>query len=71
MADDQWQMTVAVLEHSKAALTLCVMQVWRPSGELIEGRPVRPHVPVRWTRADLVAGRDPDLAAAIGALTRR
>jgi C-terminal processing protease CtpA/Prc len=60
---------IASLEHSRAALTLSVMQVWRPSASLIEGRGVRPHVPVRWTRADVVAGRDPDLEAAIAALT--
>ena len=46
-------------------LLFCVMQVWNPNGQLIESRPLKPTVPVKWTVDDLVQGRDPDLEAAL------
>jgi hypothetical protein len=46
-------------------ITFCVMQVWNLNGELIESRPLKPTVPVKWTLDDLLQARDPDLAAAL------
>jgi hypothetical protein len=46
-------------------ITFCVMQVWNPNGQLIESRPLKPSVPVKWTVDDLRQGRDPDLEAAL------
>ena len=41
------------------------MRVYRPRGELIEGRGTKPHVTVAWSRRDVLEGRDPDLDAAL------
>ena len=57
--------TIAKLAHSGAAVTLCTMRVYGPKSGLIEGRGTTPDVPVTWTRADVLAGRDPDLEAAL------
>jgi len=59
------------LACSGAVVTVCTMRVYRADGELIDGRGVEPDVPVRWTRADLLEGGDPDLAAAVDRLARR
>ena len=59
------------LPHSEAEVTLCTMRVYGPKGELIEGSGTVPDVPVTWSRADLAAGRDPDLAAALALLDER
>ncbi len=56
---------VVTLPHRKMVITLCVMQVWNLNGQLIESRPLKPTVPVRWTRDDLMQGRDPDIEAAL------
>jgi C-terminal processing protease CtpA/Prc len=56
---------VVTLPHSKMVITFCVMQVWNLNGQLIESRPLKPTVPVTWTRDDLMQGRDPDLEAAL------
>ena len=56
---------VVTLPQSKIVVTFCVMQVWNLDGQLIESRPLKPTVPVQWTRDDLLTGRDPDLAAAL------
>jgi C-terminal processing protease CtpA/Prc len=56
---------VVTLPHSKMVITFCVMQVWNPNGQLIESRPLKPSVPVKWTVDDLRQGRDPDLEAAL------
>jgi C-terminal processing protease CtpA/Prc len=56
---------VVTLPHSKMVITFCVMQVWNLNGQLIESRPLKPVVPVRWTPDDLRQGRDPDLEAAL------
>ncbi len=53
------------LPRSGAQLFFCTMRVQRPSGQMIEGHPLVPDVPVIWTRSDLLEGLDPDLAAAI------
>ncbi|MCC6670502.1 MAG: hypothetical protein IT458_05535 [Planctomycetes bacterium] len=53
------------LRHSRIVVGFCTMRVYGPKGELIEGRGTTPDVPVVPTRADVVAGRDPDLAAAL------
>lgn len=62
---------VSVLEHSGARITLCTHRVYGPDGRLTEGRGTRPDVPVTWSRADLFAGRDPDLEAALSVLAER
>ena len=56
---------VTTLAHSGAKLTLCVMRVSSPKGRLIEGAGTIPDVPVRWTRGDIAAARDPDLETAL------
>jgi C-terminal processing protease CtpA/Prc len=56
---------VVFLPRSGAKITLCTQKVFRPSGELIEGRGTVPSLLVRPTREDVRSGRDPDLAAAM------
>jgi len=56
---------IVVAAHSKAVLGACTQRVYGPKGELIEGRGTAPTVPVQWTRADWLQGRDPDLEAAL------
>jgi C-terminal processing protease CtpA/Prc len=56
---------VVTLPHSKMVITFCVMQVWNLNGQLIESRPLKPTVPVKWTCDDLMQGRDPDIEAAL------
>lgn len=56
---------LVTLPHSKMVITFCVMQVWNLNDQLIESRPLRPTLPVKWTLDDLRQGRDPDLEAAI------
>jgi carboxyl-terminal processing protease len=53
------------LAHSGAVVTLCTMRVAGPAGELVEGRGTVPDVPVRPTRAGVLAGRDEVLEAAL------
>jgi C-terminal processing protease CtpA/Prc len=60
--------TIATLNHSGARIRACTMRVYGPLGGLIEGRGTTPDIPVTWTRADVLAGRDPDLDAALQAL---
>ncbi len=57
--------TLVTLRHSGIEVTFCVMRVYRPRDELIEGRGTKPHVTVAWSRRDVLEGRDPDLAAAL------
>jgi len=57
--------TLATLKHSGARIKGCTMRVYGPLGALIEGRGTTPDTPVTWTRADVLAGRDPDLDAAL------
>jgi C-terminal processing protease CtpA/Prc len=61
---------IAKLPKSETWVTLCTMRVYGPKGELIEGRGTTPTVPVRWTTADFIEKKDPDLAAALQALGR-
>lgn len=56
---------VVTLPHSKMVITFCVMLVWNCNDQLIESRPLKPTVPVKWTVDDLRQGRDPDLEAAL------
>jgi C-terminal processing protease CtpA/Prc len=56
--------------HSKAVLGACTMRVLGPKGTLAEGRGTIPDVAVRWTRADVIGGRDPDLEAAFAAAAK-
>jgi C-terminal processing protease CtpA/Prc len=60
---------VVTLPHSGMVVTFCVMQVWNLNNRLIEGRPLTPTIPVRWTAEDLRRGGDPDLEASIRALS--
>jgi len=62
--------TIAKLARSGTSVTLCTMRVWSPGGSLIEGRGTVPTVAVRWTAADFLEPRDPDLAAAVEALRK-
>jgi C-terminal processing protease CtpA/Prc len=62
---------VLTLPHSKIVITFCVMQVWNPKGQLIESRPLNPTIPVKWTRADLLQDRDPDVEVALRRLEHR
>ncbi|MBI4601496.1 MAG: hypothetical protein HY721_05970 [Planctomycetes bacterium] len=57
--------TIVTLRHSRIEVTFCVMRVYRPRGDLIEGRGTKPHVTVAWSRRDVLEGRDPDLEAAL------
>jgi C-terminal processing protease CtpA/Prc len=59
---------IAKLPASETSVTACTMRVYGPKGELIEGRGTVPTIPVRWTAADFIEKRDPDLAAALQAL---
>lgn len=59
---------IAQLAHSDAHIRLCTMRVYGPDRGLIEGRGTTPDVAVTWTRADVLARRDPDLVAALRAL---
>jgi C-terminal processing protease CtpA/Prc len=60
--------TIATLPNSGEQVTLCTQRVYGPKGGLIEGRGTKPTLPVRWTAADYLEGRDPYLAAALEAL---
>ncbi len=57
--------SIVRLENSGIEVRLCTQRVYGPKGELIEGRGTVPDVPIEWSRADLVSGQDPDLAAAL------
>jgi hypothetical protein len=61
---------VAKLPASETSVTLCTMRVYGPKGGMIEGRGTKPTIPVRWTAADYLEKRDPDVAAALEALRR-
>ena len=56
------------LTRTGAQVAFCTQRVRGPAGELTEGRGVVPDVAVRWSRDDLLSGRDPDLAAALSLL---
>jgi C-terminal processing protease CtpA/Prc len=62
---------LVTLPHSKMVVTFCIMQVWNLDGQLIESRPLKPTVPVKWTPEDLRQGRDPDMEAALHYLGRQ
>ena len=53
------------LSRTGAQVAFCTQRVRGPAGEITEGRGVVPDVAVRWSRDDLLSGRDPDLAAAL------
>jgi C-terminal processing protease CtpA/Prc len=56
------------LARTGAVVYFCTQRVRGPAGELTDGRGVVPDVAVRWSRDDLLSGRDPDLAAALSLL---
>jgi C-terminal processing protease CtpA/Prc len=56
------------LTRTGAQVAFCTQRVRGPAGELTEGRGVVPDVEVRWSRDDVLSGRDPDLAAALSLL---
>ncbi len=53
------------LAHSGFEVGYSTLRVYDPAGGLIEGHGTIPTLPVTKTRADVVAQRDPDLAAAL------
>lgn len=57
------------LPRTGSSITFCTQRVKSASGRMTEGVPVHIDIPVRWTRADVAHGRDPDLLAAIESLT--
>ncbi|HEX4460168.1 MAG TPA: S41 family peptidase [Polyangia bacterium] len=59
------------LEHSGVRVYFTTMRVFSPHGYLIESHGVIPDVEVQWSRADLLANRDPDLDAALRLLAPR
>ncbi|MBI4585654.1 MAG: hypothetical protein HY717_16710 [Planctomycetes bacterium] len=61
---------LVTLKNSNARVTFCVMKVFSPKGRLIEGRGTKPHVQVKWTREDVLKGRDPDLEQALNEARR-
>ena len=58
------------LPATKARVTFCTMRVWAPKGEIVEGNGVKPDVDVVPTRAQVLAGDDAVLEAALAALHR-
>ena len=56
------------LTRTGAQVAFCTQRVRGPAGAITEGRGVVPDVAVRWSRDDLLSGRDPDLAAALSLL---
>jgi C-terminal processing protease CtpA/Prc len=56
---------LGTLKHSEIQIWGSTCRVYRPDGNLLEGNPVMPDVPVEWTRDDVVKGCDPDVAAAL------
>ena len=58
------------LPRTGTKIYFCTQRVKSASGRMNEGVPVPIDFPVRWTRDDVLEGRDPDLAAAITALSR-
>jgi len=56
------------LPRTGTTVRFCTLRVYSLDGSLIEGRGVRPDVPLLRTRADVLAGRDTVLAAAIEVL---
>ncbi|MHC4957830.1 MAG: S41 family peptidase [Planctomycetota bacterium] len=61
---------VFTLPSTKARVRFCTMRVCAPNGTWIEGNGVVPDVAVRPTRAEMLAGKDAVLAAAVAALGR-
>lgn len=59
------------LPRTGVQIYFCTQRVRRANGEISEGNPVRPDIPVQWTRADVLDGRDPDLAVALALFDRR
>jgi C-terminal processing protease CtpA/Prc len=54
---------VGQLRNTRAAVTVSTCKALSLKGELLEGNPARIDIPVRWTRADVLSQRDPDLEA--------
>ena len=53
------------LPHTGAKVAFCTQRVFSPKNHIIEGVGVKPDILIRWSRDDLLKGRDPDLAAAL------
>jgi hypothetical protein len=62
---------VGKLPNTGAALTASTCRAYSLDGHLLEGHPARIDVPVKWTRADVLAGRDPDLETALKLIAAR
>jgi len=59
------------LTRTKVRVTFCTMRVFSPKGTMIEGTGVKPDVPVRWTRRDVLGPEDADLAKALELARRK
>jgi hypothetical protein len=59
------------LPRTGATITFCTQRVADPKGDLIEGHPQVPDIRVRPNRAQWLAGEDPALDAACGALLEK
>lgn len=58
------------LPRTGTKVSFCTQRVKSASGRMIEGVPVEIEIPAKWTRDDVLQGRDPDLKAAIASLSR-
>jgi len=58
------------LPRTKTKIYFCTQRVKTPAGHMGEGISIELDIPVKWTREDVLQGRDPDLAAAITALSK-
>lgn len=59
------------LRHSQLTLNCCIMRVWSARGQLLEGHPVHLDCEIRPHQADIAAGRDVQLEAALKLLCTR
>lgn len=59
-----------VLPRTKTTIYFCTQRVKTPAGHMGEGISIALDVPVKWTREDVLQGRDPDIAATIAALSK-
>jgi hypothetical protein len=59
------------LRNSGLPLTCSTCKAFSTDGELLEGNPVEVSHPVKWTAADVIAGKDPDLETALDLIRAR
>lgn len=59
-----------VLPRTETKIYFCTQRVQTPAGRMGEGISIELDLPVTWTREDVLLGRDPDLQAALAALSK-